>query len=417
MRASSLLLGLAAMVGVIVVGGLTTVLLADDPPGPVTVAVRDAEAVVEDGRAELRFPVSLDRATDAAVVVTFRAAPTRDGVVVRPRSGQVVVEPGARTALIVLETTAELERATREDVVAVRLTSSADVVLGRTAVSGSLLPDAVARSNQVRVAAAGDIACAPGDRSSTSACGQFATSDLIVAGAYDAVLTLGDNQYPSGSEEDFRRSYLESWGRVLATTRPSPGNHDYGTKDAAGYFATFGIAAGDPANGYYSFDLGGWHLVSLNSNCDSVPCGPGSEQERWLRADLAAAGTRCVLAYWHHPRFSSGSTHGSDKRTDGLYRALRGAGADLVLTGHEHHYERFGPTGPDGGADAAGPRLFVVGTGGASHYGFGDPLPTSEVRISGVFGILELNLRPRGYDWRFRPVAGHDLDAGSGTCR
>jgi len=187
---------------------------------------------------------------------------------------------------------------------------------------------------------------------------------------------------------------------------------------AAGYFGWFGDIAGDPATGWYSYDLGAWHVVVLNSNCAMVACGAGGAQDRWLRADLAASGARCTLAYWHHPRFSSGSTHGSNLAMAPLWNALVELGADVALAGHEHQYERFAPLGPGGAVDPErGIRSFVVGTGGRSHYGFGAPLAGSVVRHTGTFGVLALTLAADGYDWRFVPQAGRTFsDAGSGQC-
>ena len=233
------------------------------------------------------------------------------------------------------------------------------------------------------------------------------------------MLTLGDTAYDDGSAEQFTRCYMPSWGRFRDRTYPAPGNHDYQTADASGYYEFFGPRAGQPGKGWYSFDRGRWHLIALNSNCDEVGgCQPGSEQERWLRADLAAHPARCTLAFWHHPRFSSGTTHGSDPAVGGLWLALYEAGADVVLVGHEHNYERFAPLDPLGGVDPArGVREFVVGTGGKSHYRFGSPLPGSEARNSDSFGLLELQLRPTGYSWRFLPAQGGSFqDSGSASC-
>lgn len=259
---------------------------------------------------------------------------------------------------------------------------------------------------------------AAGDIASCTSSGDEATAALVDARPAAAVVTLGDNAYDRGTPREFAECYEPSWGRSRTRTRPSPGNHDYGTRGAAGYFGYFGAAAGDPATGYYSYDVGTWHVVSLNSNCTAVPCGPGSAQERWLRADLAASNTRCTLAYWHHPRFSSGRVHGSSSVVAPLWRALYDAGADVVLAGHEHHYERFAPLDPAGGPDEArGIRSFVVGTGGRSLYPFGPPVPGSEVRDRSTFGVLSLTLHAEGYDWAFLPVAGGWFtDQGSGRC-
>ncbi len=196
------------------------------------------------------------------------------------------------------------------------------------------------------------------------------------------------------------------------------GNHEYGTRDAAGYFSYFGGAAGDPAEGWYSYDLGSWHLIALNSECSHVGgCGAGSAQERWLRADLAAHRTACTLAYWHEPRFSSGQ-HGDRASYDAFWRDLYDAGAEIVLNGHDHDYERFAPQNPDGRLDLArGIREFVVGTGGASHYHFKKVKPNSEVRGTDTFGVLLLRLGSERYQWQFVPGAGKDLtDSGTGLC-
>ena len=260
---------------------------------------------------------------------------------------------------------------------------------------------------------------AAGDIASCSSSGDEATAALLRAQPAATVITLGDNVYDKGSPAEFSRCYGPSWGDAArARTRPAPGNHDYGTSGASGYFGYFGPPAGDPTRGYYSYDVGAWHVVALNSNCSEVPCASGSAQERWLRADLAASPSRCTLAYWHHPRFSSGREHGSSMSVAPLWQALYDSGADLVLAGHEHNYERLGPLNPSGAADPArGLRSFVVGTGGASHYGFGRPIPGSEVRNGDTFGVLELVLKPTGYDWRFLPVAGKKFtDAGSASC-
>jgi 3',5'-cyclic AMP phosphodiesterase CpdA len=241
----------------------------------------------------------------------------------------------------------------------------------------------------------------------------------LLAAQPGTVLTLGDTVYDDGSTEQFTRCYLPSWGRFRDRTRPVPGNHDYQTAGAGGYHGFFGPRAGPPGTGWYSFDLGQWHLVALNSNCAAVGgCQPGSRQERWLRADLNAHPARCTLAFWHHPRFSSGTTHGSDPAVGGLWLALYQAGADVVLTGHEHNYERFAPLDPSGRVDpATGVREFVVGTGGESHYPLGSPLPGSQARDSGTFGVLRLQLRPLGYDWRFLPAQGGSFkDSGTGAC-
>jgi acid phosphatase type 7 len=228
------------------------------------------------------------------------------------------------------------------------------------------------------------------------------------------VFTAGDNAYPDGTAADFRNCYHPGWGRHRERTRPSPGNHDYRTRKGAPYYAYFGAAAGDPGVGYYSFDFAQWHIVSLNSN---VSMEAGSRQEQWLRQDLAAHPARCTVAYWHHPRFSSAS-HGSDTEPQPLWQALYDAGADVIIVGHDHSYERFAPQTPTGRPDPArGIRQFVAGTGGASLYDFPTIEPNSEIRNNTTHGVLKLTLRPDGYDWRFVPVAGKTFsDSGSGSC-
>lgn len=274
------------------------------------------------------------------------------------------------------------------------------------------------------IAAAGDIACDPADSNfrggagTASACRMKATSDLLLGMELAGVLALGDNQYEDGALPKFRQSYDPSWGRLKSLTRPAVGNHEYGQPNASGHFAYFGPAAGDPANGYYSFDIGTWHLIALNSNCSRVGgCGAGSPQELWLKADLAAHPAACTLAYWHHPRFSSG-LHGSDLAYDAFWRDLYDAGADVVLVGHDHDYERFAPQDPRGAADPVrGIREFVVGTGGKTHYWFRSPQPNSEVRNWDTFGVLVLTLRSLGYDWRFISEPGRSFaDSGRGFC-
>ncbi len=266
------------------------------------------------------------------------------------------------------------------------------------------------------VAAAGDIACAPGDRPDQDSCRQRATSDLLLGGDAWVVLTTGDNQYEDGELSAFQGSYAASWGRVKAITRPTPGNHDYHLAGAKGYFRYFGPRAGRRAGGYYSFDVGRWHIIALNSNCEEMGgCDEGSAQERWLREDLATNPATCTLAYWHHPRFSSG-LHGNSTRSEAFWRALYAAGADVVLNGHDHSYERFAPQDPEQRADPDGIREFIVGSGGKSHYAFGGPEPNSQFRDGEHFGILELTLRSQGYDWRFITIGGTIKDSGSGSC-
>src|SRR5207248_1187355 len=207
--------------------------------------------------------------------------------------------------------------------------------------------------------------------------------------------------------------YEPTWGRHKARTRPVPGNHEYDTQGAPGYFGYFGAAAGDPTKGYYSYDLGDWHIIALNGY---VSHGAGSTQEQWLKADLAASTKRCTLAYLHQPLFDSGSL--ADATTQVLWQDLYDAGAEVVVTGHEHNYQRFAPQTPAGVADPAhGIREFVAGTGGAGHFSVGTPRPNTEVQDGQTYGVLKLTLSSTGYDWKFIPVAGNTFtDEGSGAC-
>jgi len=253
----------------------------------------------------------------------------------------------------------------------------------------------------------------------------MATSDQLLAQNPDAVLTLGDNQYETGALSDFLGSYDPSWGRLKAKIHPAVGNHEYITPGAEGYFDYFNGAgaatgpAGDRSQGYYSFDLGSWHLVAINSHCPALPdgCAEDSPQMSWLRDDLAGHRDGCVLAYWHHPRFSSGQ-HGSRPDLEPFWQTLYDAGADVVLNGHDHDYERFAPQAPDGHADGDhGIREFVVGTGGRGNQRIKSPIPNSEANASEAIGVLKMTLHTGSYDWEFLPTAGTSFtDSGSGSC-
>ncbi len=253
-----------------------------------------------------------------------------------------------------------------------------------------------------------------GDIAACNSNGDEATADLL-DGIPGTVFTAGDNAYPNGTATNFAQCYGPSWGRHRARTRPAPGNHDYNTSGAADYYTYYGARAGPSGRGYYSYDLGDWHIISLNSN---VAMAVGSAQETWLRADLAASNQPCTLAYWHHPRFSSGTTHGNANATAPLWQALYDAGAEIVVSGHEHNYERFAPQDPVGVADpATGIREFVVGTGGVSHYNGRTLQPNSEVFEGLTWGVLKLTLSPGGYSWTFISVPGSGFsDSGTGSC-
>jgi acid phosphatase type 7 len=263
------------------------------------------------------------------------------------------------------------------------------------------------------------VVVAAGDIASCESEGDEATAKLL-ARIEGTVVALGDEAYESGSAKEFRQCYDPSWGKYKSRTYPTPGNHEYDTEGAEGYFGYFGEQAGDPKKGYYSFDLGQWHLISLNSNCEEVGgCEASSPQVRWLKADLAANKQKlCTLAYMHHPRFSSGEEHGSTPKVEPLWEALYEAGAEVVLSGHEHNYERFGPQDAEGRADPEGGiREIVVGTGGKSHYPIVNTIANSEVHNDHTYGVLRVSLRSEGYEWRFVPAAGGSFtDSGSARC-
>ena len=258
-----------------------------------------------------------------------------------------------------------------------------------------------------------------GDIASCPSTGDEATATLL-DGIAGTVFTLGDNVYDNGTATEFTNCYGPSWGRaaIKSRTKPTSGNHDYNTAGATGYFGYFGAAAGDPTKGYYAYDAGAWRVYVLNSNCSIIACTAGSAQEQWLRSDLAANPRACVMAMWHHPRFSSGSQHGSSTATQALWQALYDNNADIVLTGHEHNYERFQPMTATGVVDAArGLTEFVVGTGGRSHYGFGTILSTSLVRNSDTYGVIKFTLSATSWSFSFVHEAGMTFtDSGSGTC-
>jgi acid phosphatase type 7 len=262
-----------------------------------------------------------------------------------------------------------------------------------------------------------EILVGAGDIAGCSSEGDEATAALL-DGIDGTVFTVGDNVYESGTDAEFEECYQPSWGRHKARTYPSPGNHEYYTANASGYFHYFGAAAGEPGEGYYSYDLGEWHVVALNGMCENVGgCEADSPMVRWLEEDLSANPKTCTLAYWHHPLFSSGY-NGNQPKMKPTWDTLYAANVDVVVNGHEHSYERFAPQDPNGVADSErGIREFVVGTGGINLRPFETIEPNSEVRNADAYGVLKLTLRSTSYDWEFVPVAGETFtDSDSGEC-
>lgn len=269
----------------------------------------------------------------------------------------------------------------------------------------------------VRVVVAADLACTPGAEPEARDCQQEATHQVAERLRPDAVLLAGDLQYEHGTAEEFAGAFDASWGRMRSIIHPAAGNHEYDTEGGAPYFDYFGAAAGRRDQGWYSLDLGAWHVIALNSNCDEVGgCGEGSAQLDWLRADLAQHRNRCVMAFWHHPRWSH-AKHGDHAETGPFMTALYDAGAEAVMVGHDHDYQRFEPRSPDGVRDPArGIRQFVVGMGGRSLYSI-DATDGLEAHDENTFGVLAMTLRPDGYDWEFVPAAGGSYrDQGSAAC-
>ena len=286
------------------------------------------------------------------------------------------------------------------------------------------------------VAAAGDIACDPldagyNDGNGTSThCDQKLTSNLLVGHGYSAILSLGDNQYYCGALSAYNEVYNATWGRVKSITHPVPGNHEYlasgggsqatgcdsSNLNGAGYYGYFGSLAGPAGKGYYSYNIGAWHLIALNSNCTNAGgCSAVSPQGKWLASDLASHPNQCILAYWHIPRFSSGGRAASN--TAAFWTQLYAAHADLILDGHDHIYERFAPQTPSGVADPTnGIRQITVGTGGANHTSIATVAANSLVRNTSSFGILALTLHASSYSWNFVHATGSFTDSGSATC-
>ncbi len=263
-----------------------------------------------------------------------------------------------------------------------------------------------------------------GDIADCTDTGVNQTADLILGlPASTPIFTLGDNAYPHGSANDFANCYDPTWGQFKTRTRPSIGDHEYETPNASGYFnyfqaqlAPYGASATDPNRAYYSYDLGTWHVAVLNAACEDAPACSASGQAAWLDADLAAHPNQCTMAILSAPRWSSGSVHGSNATMAPYFDVLYQRGAELLLGGDDHLYERFAPQDPLGFYNAAGVRQLIAGTGGGSLYSFGTIQRNSEVRKSGSYGILELTLHPGSYEWEFVPTAGSFSDSGTTPC-
>lgn len=256
---------------------------------------------------------------------------------------------------------------------------------------------------------AGDIAdCNTADDEATAA---------LLDGIGGTVYTTGDNAYPDGRLRDFEECYEPTWGRHKDRTRPVPGNHDHRTDGLDGYLEYFGDAAvnsdGDP---WYSYDLGQWHIVALDSECEDTETCDQGDQAEWLVDDLAANDAFCTMAIWHVPRYSSGF-HQDDNDVEPFWEVLYEAGVDVIVNGHDHDYERFAPMNPDGEEDRErGMRQFIVGTGGTSLRPFEEIAENSELRAAVSHGVLKFTLHDRTYDWEFVPTAGSFSDRGSAGC-
>jgi len=312
--------------------------------------------------------------------------------------------------------------------VAVLLWTVPSVLVGKSFQIGS--PQSALAASDPVIGAAGDIACDPASSSfnsgngTSSSCRQKYTAALLINTGLTAVLPLGDNQYECGGYTAFQKSYALSWGKILSISHPVVGNHEYLTSggtgcstNASGYFKYFGSVAGPSGKGYYSYNVGSWHIIALNTQCSAVGgCGSGSPQYNWLKNDLANDKAQCTLAYWHIPLFSSGGRANSNSKP--FWQLLYNANADVILNGHDHIYERFAPQTPSGTADSTrGIREFIVGTGGSNHTSIASIAANSQVRNTSTYGILRLTLHSTSYSWQFVPISGQTFsDSGSTAC-
>ena len=372
---------------------------ADPPPEPTAdaspepPAPDDAPASFDPRAAHQTRSIARDFALGAVVVVAVFIL--LGGIM------SLAARSGGRGAAVAPPSSADVSTA-------VPSSTGASPTAGSSGGAGSAPASADPSSDPVLVGA-GDIADCGLDADTATA--------ALLDGIEGTVFTAGDNAYPDGTPDQFRTCYGPTWGRHLARTRPAPGNHDWGTRDLAGYLGFFGAQAAPAGTSWYSYDLGTWHVIVLDSDCTSVGgCGPATTQGQWLAADLAASTARCTLAIWHHPRFSSGE-HGNDTSVGPFWTALYGAGADVVVNGHDHDYEQFAAQDPDARPEPArGLREFVVGTGGAALRTFPNPAANSERRDAADHGVIEFRLHPTSYDWTFLPTSGAPADSGSGPC-
>ena len=260
---------------------------------------------------------------------------------------------------------------------------------------------------------AGDITICGSDTDDQTA---YTLDWLIQAYPQAQIFTVGDNVQIMGEAHEYANCFHPTWGQFKERIHPSPGNHDWFTEEGKAYFEYFGEAAGPAGLGYYSYDHGSWRMISLNSNCEQRDCSAESAQMQWLRAELLANQNRCTMVYWHHPRWDSGTVP-IDPAADVFWRTAAENGADIVVNGHDHHYERFTPIDAQGNPDSQGTRPFIIGTGGAWLFELGKPLPITEARDNTTYGIMVFYLHPEQYEWAFVPVDGGKFwDTGEGEC-
>lgn len=389
---------------------------------------------LKDGRqAYLRFSVPASWGDSHAVLVLDPSSSSSSGLAVR--RGKVTWKRGAPSkgsssgTTVLRSGSVTRSTAARVDVTPL-LSSGKTRNLRLTATGGgrvtlSRTPYLLRYDPPTTVAAAGDIACSPSSSSwngglgTATECRQAAVAGLV-EDTDEAVLALGDNQYQSGTLTEFQTGFGVSWSGLASRLRPTPGNHEYYTAGASGYysyFASLGVETGGTGSGYYAFDLGDWRALSMNSNCSNVPCSAGSAQETWFRQQLQDARDqdKCTIAYWHHPAASSGM-HGDQAAVVDLWKAFVELGGDVALAGHDHHYERFAPLDADLQPTTNGPRSWVVGTGGINLRPATGRAGTEKL-ITDAFGLLRLDLAADSYEWNWVGVDGAGSDSGSADCR